>query len=250
MKGVLILNIYALTDVGKVRKINEDNFCYVKKDGYSYAMVADGMGGHLAGEVASKMAVESISRYIDENISENFDHFEVKELLIDAFGYANSKIYAYSCENDSVMGMGTTATLCMVRNGFIIYAHVGDSRAYTVGKTIKQITNDHSYVQELVKLGQITPEEAKTHPRRNYITRAMGVEAEIKADSGIKTYKGEKILICSDGLHGKTDDTEIHTLVSQNSAEQCVKKLIELANEHGGEDNITAIVMEGDKTDA
>lgn len=244
------MNIEALTDVGRVRKINEDNFFYAVRDGYSYAIVADGMGGHLAGEVASKMAVDIISQYIDEHIDDELDHFQIKGLLIAAFNYSNGEIYKYSCNNESVMGMGTTATMCLVRNGFLVYAHVGDSRAYTIGKQIKQLTNDHSYVQELVKLGQITPEEAKTHPRRNYITRAMGVEGNVKVDSGIKTYNGEKILICSDGLHGKTDDTELFDIISKNTAHYSVKRLVELANERGGEDNITAVIMEGDKSDA
>ncbi len=245
-----MLNIEALTDVGKVRKINEDNFAFSVCDGYLYAIVADGMGGHLAGEVASKMAVDIIEKHIEENITAELDHFAVKELLISAFSKANEEIYRYSCENESVMGMGTTATMCMVRNGFLIYAHIGDSRAYTVGKKIKQITNDHSYVQELVKLGQITPEEAKVHPRRNYITRAMGVEASVKTDAGIKTYKGEKILICSDGLHGKAEDAELFKILSEKTAKAGVKELIKIANKRGGEDNITAVIMEGDTSDA
>lgn len=244
------MRIEALTDVGKVRKINEDSFGKEVCDSYSYAIVADGMGGHLAGEVASRMAVEIIKKYIEENVKDGLDHFQVKEQLIQAFKKANEEIYKYSCENESVMGMGTTATLCMVRKGFLIYAHVGDSRAYTIGKKIKQITNDHSYVQELVKLGQITPEEAKVHPRRNYITRAMGVEESVKADAGIKTYKGEKILICSDGLHGKMEDAELFGLISKKPAKNCVDELIKLANERGGEDNITAVIMEGDTSDA
>lgn len=244
------MKIEALTDVGKIRKINEDNFAYFVSDEYSYALVADGMGGHQAGEVASKMAVDTISEYINEHISEDFDHFRIKELLTDAFSCANEKIYNYSCENESVMGMGTTATLCMVRNGFLIYAHIGDSRAYTINDTIKQITNDHSYVQELVKLGQITPAEAKNHPRRNYITRAMGVEADVKTDTGIKTYKGEKILICSDGLHGKFEDSELLDILSKKNAPKAIKTLIKTANDRGGEDNITAIIMEGEEVDA
>ncbi len=248
MKGVYILNIEAMSDVGQIRKINEDSFASYTGNDYSYAIVADGMGGHLAGEIASRMAVDLIGEYIKEHITEDLDHFQVKEVLHQAFLYANNQIYDYSCENESVMGMGTTATMCVVRNGYVIYAHIGDSRAYMISKAIKQITRDHSYVQELVKLGQITPEEAKTHPRRNYITRAMGVEKDVKADLGVKTYKGEKILICSDGLHGKLDDSELIEIV--NNSDNSVKELIAKANERGGEDNITAVVMEGEEIDA
>lgn len=250
MKGVYILNIEALSHVGQVRKINEDSFASYICDNYAYAIVADGMGGHLAGEIASKMAVDYIGEYVREHITDDLDHFQVKEILHRAFLNANNYIYEYSCKNESVMGMGTTATMCVIRDGFVIYAHVGDSRAYMISKTIKQITRDHSYVQELVKLGQITPEEAKIHPRRNYITRAMGVEKDVKADLGIKTYKGENILICSDGLHGKIDDKELLETVNGNNLQDSVAKLIDLANERGGEDNITAVVMEGDEINA
>lgn len=246
MKGVCVLNIEALSHIGKVRKLNEDNCGFYNCDEYSFAVVADGMGGHRAGEVASKMAVDIVGEYIVLNMKKDLDKFQVKELIIKAFKKANEKIYNYSCENESVMGMGTTTTLCMLRDGYIIYAHVGDSRAYLIDKKITQITKDHSYVQELVKLGQITPEEAKHHPRRNYITRAMGVEDSVKVDAGIKTYHGEKIFICSDGLHGEVEDGEIFEIIRNNSAEKSVKMLIDLANENGGADNITAVIMEGD----
>lgn len=167
------MNIEALSHVGKVRKLNEDNYGIYSCDEYSYAIVADGMGGHLAGEVASKMAVEIIGEYIVTNMRCDLDKFQAKEVIVKAFKKANEEIYNYSCENESVMGMGTTTTLCMLRDGYVIYVHVGDSRAYLVDKKINQITKDHSYVQELVKLGQITPEEAKHHPCRNYITLSL-----------------------------------------------------------------------------
>ena len=119
-----------------------------------------------------------------------------------------------------------------------------------VDEKIKQITNDHSYVQELVKLGEITPEEAKVHPRRNYITRAMGVEDFVKIDSGIKTFQNEKIIICSDGLHGKIDDGELFEIITNHTIENSVKELVKLANDRGGEDNITLVIMRGDESNA
>ncbi len=241
-----MLNIEALSHIGKVRKLNEDSCGFYNCDEYSFAIVADGMGGHRAGEVASKMAVDIIGEYIVLNMKNDLDKFQAKEVIINAYKKANEEIYNYSCENESVMGMGTTTTLCMLRDGYIIYAHVGDSRAYMIDKKITQITRDHSYVQELVKLGQITPEEAKHHPRKNYITRAMGVEDSVKVDAGIKTYHGEKILICSDGLHGEVEDCDIFGIVRNNSAEDSVKMLIDLANENGGADNISAVIMEGE----
>ena len=240
------MKIGALTDVGRIRKINEDSLKTVSADGYVYAVVADGMGGHLAGELASSMAVESISRYIEEHMNSELDRFQVKEVIHRAFINANEEIYNYSCSNDSAMGMGTTTTLCMVREGYVIYAHVGDSRAYMIDDDIHQITKDHSFVQELVKLGEITPEEAKHHPRRNYITRAMGVESTVRIDTGVKPYAGETILLCSDGLIGEIEDSELLEAVNKYKPSECVKQLVDLANKRGGADNITVIVMKGE----
>ena len=238
------MKIKAMTDVGLVRKINEDSFTTVEAEKYCYGIVAAGMGGHLAGEVASAMAVHIIREYISEHMSNELDRFQIKELLCRAFRYANDRIYEYSCENESVMGMGTTATLCMIKDGELLYAHVGDSRAYAIGKdTITQLTRDHSYVQELVKLGMITPEQAKRHPNRNQITRAMGVEPDVRVDSGVSKYKGETILLSSDGLFGEIEDEEIKDIINQYGAD-ATEKLVKLALDRGGRDNITAIILE------
>lgn len=235
------------TDVGLVRKINEDSYDVYECDDYAYAVVADGMGGHLAGEVASAMAVEKIREYITKNMTGDLDRFQIKELLSCAFHYANEEIYEYSCLNERVMGMGTTTTLCMVRDGWLIYAHVGDSRAYMINGDIMQITRDHSYVQELVKLGLITPEEARRHPNRNQITRAMGVEQAVRVDSGVIPYTGHTILLCTDGLFGELEDNEMRDIAEQTEPRAAVRKLIELAKDRGGRDNITVILMNGDK---
>ena len=233
-----------MTDVGLVRKINEDSYTTVEADDYCYAIVADGMGGHLAGEVASMMAVQIIREYISEHYSAAFDKFQLKELLCRAFRYANAKIFEYSCDNESVMGMGTTATMCFVDDSNLIFAHVGDSRVYIIDNDgIKQLTRDHSYVQELVKLGMITPEEAKRHPNRNQITRAMGVEPDVRVDSGVFSYSGQTLLLASDGLFGEIDDEEIRDIIEDNGAE-AINMLAALALERGGRDNITAIIME------
>ncbi|MBQ3427580.1 MAG: Stp1/IreP family PP2C-type Ser/Thr phosphatase [Clostridia bacterium] len=239
------MRIEAGTDVGLVRKINEDSYDVYECGDYAYAVVADGMGGHLAGEVASAMAVEKIREYIIKNMTPELDRFQAKEVLRSAFRYANSEIFEFSKSSESVMGMGTTTTLVMLRGGWLIYAHVGDSRAYTVGKDIKQITRDHSYVQELVKLGMITPEEARVHPNRNQITRAMGVEPVVRVDSGLQRYTGRLVLICSDGLFGELEDREIKDIVTDQEPADAVRELIELAKERGGRDNITAVIIDG-----
>lgn len=234
-----------ITDVGRVRKINEDTYKVFAGSDYSYAIVADGMGGHLAGEIASEMSVNKIAEYINEHMNTELDKFQVKEVMRQAFMYANKEIYEYSCSNESVMGMGTTSTLCMIYDNNLIFAHVGDSRAYKIFDSLEQITRDHSFVQELVKLGQITPEEAKHHPRRNYITRAMGVEREVKVDTGVLEYRGERILLCSDGLFNDLDDAELFETAKDGDLQDCVERLVKLANERGGNDNITAVLMEG-----
>lgn len=233
-----------MTDVGLIRKINEDSYTTVEADNYCYAVVADGMGGHLAGEVASMMAVNIVREYISAHYSDDLDKFQLKELLCRAFRHANTKIFEYSCNNESVMGMGTTATLCFVDGKDLIFAHVGDSRAYMIDNDgIRQLTRDHSYVQELVKLGMITPEEAKRHPNRNQITRAMGVEPDVRVDSGVFNYNGQTLLLASDGLFGEIDDEEIRDIIEKNGA-AAVNTLVSLALERGGRDNITAIIME------
>lgn len=144
------------------------------------------------------------------------------------------------------MGMGTTTTLSMLYGGKVITAHVGDSRSYMIADdSIKQITKDHSYVQELVARGEITQAQAKNHPKKNYITRAMGAEDTVKVDITIKPYNGEKILICSDGLSNYVEDEEIRENINkQNTLQEGAQALVDIANERGGRDNITVVVLE------
>ncbi len=241
----------AMTDVGMCRKINEDNY-YVKADGaFPYAIVADGMGGHKAGEIASMMVVDVIRNHLENKLSEDQDYVEAGETVRKAFISANNIIYKYAENHYKIMGMGTTATLAMVFKGRIITAHVGDSRAYTIDKNeIKQITRDHSYVQELVSMGKITKEEAKHHPKKNFITRAMGAEETVKVDVNIRPYNGETILLCSDGLVNFVDDEEIKDIVQKRgSLKKKTEQLVNTANSRGGKDNITVIILKKEKND-
>ncbi len=241
----------AMTDVGMCRKINEDNY-YVKADGaFPYAIVADGMGGHKAGEIASMMVVDVIRNHLENSLSEDQDYVEAGEMVRKAFISANNIIYKYAENHYKIMGMGTTATLAMVFKGRIITAHVGDSRAYTIDKNeIKQITRDHSYVQELVSMGKITKEEAKHHPKKNFITRAMGAEETVKVDVNIRPYNGETILLCSDGLVNFVDDEEIKDIVQKRgSLKKKTEQLVNTANSRGGKDNITVIILKKEKND-
>ena len=236
----------AATDIGRVRNINEDNYAVSENMPFQFAMVADGMGGHKAGEKASLMAIETVRDELLEKLREDMDYVEAGETARRAFIEANSSIYNYSKLHYKVMGMGTTATLAMIHSDKLITAHVGDSRAYIIdSNSITQVTKDHSYVQELVMRGEITPEQAKHHPNKNYITRAMGAEEAIKVDVGIRPYKGEKVLLCSDGLTNMIDDDEILEIINKCSDLQAAAEmLVERANEAGGNDNITVVVLE------
>lgn len=246
---VMQMRFGAITDIGMHRKINEDNYHVETEGDFPYIMVADGMGGHQAGEVASMMVVDIIDNHLKKNLENGLDYVEAGEVIRQAFISANSIIFTYAKNHYKIMGMGTTTTLSMIFKNKIITAHVGDSRAYKISQNeISQITKDHSYVQELVSLGRITPEEAKHHAKKNYITRAMGAEETVKVDVYIKPYHGEKILLCSDGLTNFVEDNEILEYISSaDDLQQGAEKLVALANERGGRDNITVVVMEGEQ---
>lgn len=239
----------AATDIGKIRRVNEDNYIVHETGPFPYIMVADGMGGHNAGEKASLMAVETISEEIANKLTGDLNYVEAGEVIRRSFIEANSNIYNYSKNHYKVMGMGTTATLAMLHSDKIITAHVGDSRAYLIDdKEIRQITRDHSYVQELVMRGEITSEQAKHHPNKNYITRAMGAEEALKVDIGIRPYNGEKILVCSDGLTNMVEEDEILKVVNAgDDLQKVADTLISLANTAGGNDNITVVILERKK---
>ena len=244
------MKAYALTDIGKMRKVNQDaQFASTEPVGElsNLFVVADGMGGHQAGEVASMMVVDIIENHLEKNLDTELDYVEAGEVIRQAFISANSIIYNYAKNHYKVMGMGTTATLAMIYQNKIITAHV---RAYMIGDEIKQITKDHSYVQELVSRGEISPEMAKNHPKKNYITRAMGAEDTVKVDISIKPYNGETLVLCSDGLTHFVEDDEIRTYIKNKSnLQKSAEELVALANERGGGDNITIVALEREKCD-
>ena len=234
----------AITDIGMRRKINEDNYYVHDNKQFPYAIVADGMGGHQAGEVASMMVVDIIESRLEQELNESMDYVEAGETMRQAFIAANSIIYNYAKDHYKIMGMGTTSTMALLYKDKVITAHVGDSRAYLAGDDIIQLTKDHSYVQELVSRGEISPEMAKHHPRKNYITRAMGAEDTVKVDISIKPYNGETIILSSDGLTNYVDDEEILAHIKKyDSLQKVCEKLMQLANERGGSDNITVVAF-------
>ncbi len=234
----------AVTDIGKQRKINEDSYFKYQNEKVTGGMVADGMGGHNSGELASKMMCSIVKQYIISEYDPSMDYMEMAELIRAAFAEANLEIYRASLGKENE-GMGTTATLAFIYDGKLITAHVGDSRCYKItDDKIQQITTDHSYVNELLMNGKISASDAEVHPNRNMITRAVGTDMTVKVDMDIKTYMGETILICSDGLSNMLSDEQIFQTLKQNEEIQdAADKMVELANKKGGSDNITVLAF-------
>jgi serine/threonine protein phosphatase PrpC len=243
----LRLEVAELTDVGRRRDSNEDNLTrLVPKDSKimehkgAIFVVADGMGGHAAGEVASEIAVETIREEYYESEQE-----DVPEALIQVIKQANQVIYDRATEQAGRAGMGTTCIVAVVRGALAYLANVGDSRAYLVRDgQIRQLTHDHSWVAEQVRAGMLTDEQARTHAHRNVITRALGTQPEIQPDLFIQPLQdGDLLLLCTDGLSGCVSDEEINRILNSSSLEESVRVLIAQANEQGGPDNITAVLI-------
>lgn len=239
------MKIGACSDIGRYRKLNEDSYFVYRNEQLTGAMVADGMGGHNAGEIASKMAAELVKSAVIDGFDPKMDYVELSEVVRRAMISANEEIFRKSKFEQEQSGMGTTAAAAFVFKGKLITANVGDSRVYAVDKdSIRQITRDHSYVEELVELGEITPEGAKTHPQKNYITRALGSEAFVKVDISITDYGGESIVVCTDGLTNLVSDEQIKSIINENEDfDIAAADLIRLANQKGGRDNITAVIF-------
>ncbi|MDT3698222.1 MAG: Stp1/IreP family PP2C-type Ser/Thr phosphatase [Thermincola sp.] len=236
-----------LSHIGLVRKNNEDNSCVFED--IPLLAVADGMGGHKAGEVASKLALDSLALYLREN-HENL-RAKPGQSLLQAFKYANSRVYEYAIEHgDDFRGMGTTVTAIIPQGADIHIAHVGDSRAYLVrGHEIKVLTDDHSLVNELLKSGGLTEEEAQNHPQRNILTRAIGTSQDVEVD--IRTepvIHGDIIVLCTDGLFNRVNVEEIKQMAGhEESLGERAKHLVERALERGGADNITVVLYQVEK---
>ncbi|MDD4297426.1 MAG: Stp1/IreP family PP2C-type Ser/Thr phosphatase [Ruminiclostridium sp.] len=237
----------ALSDKGIIREQNEDfwNIVLDNKGNPIAFIIADGMGGHKAGDVASRMAVEIISQEICRSL-ETINSSTVIAFLENAVNLANDEIYKYSLLNLNGTGIGTTLTLGLIHNGKITIAHIGDSRFYLIrGGAIQSMTRDHSFVGELVEKGVLDQEEARNHPLRNQITRALGYEKNIEIDFyNIDVKKGDMYLFCTDGLTVKVSSDELLTMLEQEKdLDITLKNMVELANQRGGDDNITAIIV-------
>lgn len=240
------MEAFSITDIGKRRRSNQDYAFYsLQPIGPlpNLFLVADGMGGHQAGDYASRCAVETILEEVRR--AENTNSAEV---LIAAIQSANKKILTYSAEDEKLRGMGTTIVAATCEGNRLAVANVGDSRLYVINREeIRQITQDHSFVEEMVRYGGISREQARRHPDRNIITRAVGVADNLKVDCFFVTLQeNDKVLLCTDGLTNMLDDSEIQGIVAgeEGNIRSRAETLVETANNNGGRDNISVILME------
>ncbi|MCC8045635.1 MAG: Stp1/IreP family PP2C-type Ser/Thr phosphatase [Clostridiales bacterium] len=238
------MRIYSITDVGMRRSSNQD-FIYASEHPVgnlpNLMIVADGMGGHNAGDLASRYTVESIIEYL-----EKAEEKRPIALLSEAIHYANDRVIEKAATDKSLEGMGTTVVAAVVRDGCLYIANVGDSRLYLIDQQISQITRDHSLVEEMIRMGEIQRKDARTHPDKNVITRAIGVKAPVRIDFfDVKLEEGDRILLCSDGLTNMVEDSEILQIVRKyHSPKEAACHLVNEANKNGGKDNISVVLAE------
>ena len=242
-----MLKTFSITDVGKKRKVNQD-YVYTSESPIgnlpNLFIVADGMGGHNAGDFASKLTVETLLN----EIADSFERNPVK-ILGKAIATANDVIRKKASETPDMEGMGTTLVAATCMGKYLQIANVGDSRLYVVGKEIRQITKDHSLVEEMVRIGTLSHLEARNHPDKNIITRAIGAAAEVEPDFfTVELEEDDVVLMCSDGLTNMLDDEEIRMILSKGRdiVEQA-QALVDAANANGGRDNISVVLIEQDE---
>ena len=239
-----MLKAWGMKDIGKCREINQD-YIFVSEEPIgnlpNLFLVADGMGGHKAGDLASEYTVAKVQ----EAVSKSMQTIPY-QVLKGAFQYANQKLLEKAGESDSYTGMGTTLVAATVKNDAVYVVNVGDSRLYKIGDKIEQITEDHSLVEEMVRMGEISKEQARNHPDKNIITKAMGVSDTVEPDYfDTDLQKGECLLMCSDGLTNMVSDRQIKEIVElRTDLESCAKELIRAANQNGGRDNIAVVLIE------
>lgn len=241
------MNIGVCTDVGRIRDNNQDSYYYCSEGDLQVYVVADGMGGHKAGEVASYIAVDTIEKLFIQNKSLlTKGKLDIQNFITDSVSEANKRIYEKAISEEKYNGMGTTITAAYIINNDLFIGHIGDSRAYLLrDEKLIQLTEDHSLVAQLVKNGTISKKEAQNHPQRNMITRALGTEKSIELDIEYrKLEKNDILLLCTDGLTNLVDEDKIkHVLILNNDIQVACYTLVEMANELGGFDNITALAV-------
>lgn len=233
------------SDVGRVREINEDYMESFASSAGHFFVVCDGMGGHTSGEIASRLAVTTIKEYVSNNSGSSKS---TKQLLAEAIQTANQTIIDKTIETPEYTGMGTTCVALCIKTGMVYYANVGDSRLYIVrNNKIYQLTKDQSFVQTLIDQGHISYDEAESHPRKNELIQALGITENVVPEInkvGLQIFKGDKFILCSDGLSGFVSDESILSILLQNDVYAASEKLVAAANENGGFDNITVQVVD------
>lgn len=240
------LKIVAKTDIGLVRENNQDSYSVCELDGGAVlAIVCDGMGGAAEGALASSQAVKAISERIKERYYNGMSDLSIKTLMVSAVAGANKKIYDLSLTDEKYNGMGTTVVVALAVESFVYIVHAGDSRAYKISNgQIYQLTRDHSVVQRMLENGEITPEEADDHPNKHIITRALGVDTEIRSDFCQESFdKDDVIILCSDGLSNYVNSNDLLEIVLNNKHNDIAEKMVSTANKNGGADNITVVAV-------
>ena len=242
----LQLNIGSYSDVGRARDINEDFFGSFSGSYGNLLMVCDGMGGHKGGEIASRLAIETVSNYFEKL---NGD-YAISEEINKSLETANKSIIL-KAKDPELSNMGSTIVLALVKNGLVYYSSLGDSRIYKIrNEAIEQITKDNSLVQQMLDSNIITEDEAKIHPKKNVITKALGTNDELQPEiyEPFKLKVNDKLILCTDGLTAHVDDEEILELTKDYTPQEAAQKLVGLANKRGGTDNITVLIAAADFT--
>lgn len=233
-----------ISDIGNFRKLNEDFVGCIEEKAYRCYIVADGMGGHNGGEIASSTAVQ----YITDTINNSGETDDIDNLIRKTIDEANKEIYELARQKEALNGMGTTLTLCLVKGNMMKVANIGDSSCFILkDKKVEKVTKDHSLVQELIDSGSITEEEGKKHPNKNIITRALGTKLDVKVDIfNVSLSEVEKVLLCTDGLSNSVSKDEMEEVLCKydNNQKSC-EELIEISKRNGSKDNISVIVFEG-----
>ena len=241
-----MIKAYAKSDVGKIREKNEDYYEISNSlDEVQLYILADGMGGASGGEIASKLAVQKTKKYILNNFKDiEKDKDSIIQLVASSMEYANMCVYEEAQKNAELEGMGTTLEIALIYNNKVFIGHIGDSRIYRIRKAfIRKLTQDHSYVQKLVKDGTITQEQAEKHPQKNILLKVLGCNAFIEPDVMVKGFLKDDILVmCSDGLSNMVAQDDIYKMASKD-IEQATIELVNKANENGGFDNITVVII-------
>ncbi len=235
------------TDIGRVRQSNQDTCrCGVFSDGAVWTVVCDGMGGVNGGNIASGLACDMIVQVLERNYRTGMDSDAICSMMQEAVDQANAVVLLRAAEDDELYGMGTTVVVTIAAEGVLHVAHAGDSRCYLkTGSDVKQITTDHSYVQQLVDSGAITAEEARVHPQRNLITRVVGVHDQVECDYNCFDFAaGDMAVSCTDGLSGYLEKDTLLFYMSNYEGEALAEALISYANDKGGSDNISVAIID------